>query len=93
MRQTVAVLVLVVTGLSPWTSPTGAFAQQRFEVPCDGLFHVEVKPAYGFKATLAEDWTCPNAGKGTLHIYAPVLPELPSQRKVSTDCSSQRTMT
>jgi hypothetical protein len=69
--------------LFPCTSPTRALAQQTL-VPRDGMFYVERKPVFVFKATLSEDWVCPQAGDGTLHVYAPVLPELPGQGKVST---------
>jgi len=48
------------------------------------MFYVEPKPAFAFKATLAEDWVFPHAGDGTLHVYSPVLPELPGQGKLST---------
>jgi hypothetical protein len=50
----------------------------------DGPFYVEAKPAFIFKATLAEDLVCPHSEDGTLHVYAPVLPELSSQTNVST---------
>jgi hypothetical protein len=56
----------------------------QFVVPQDGMFYVEAKPAITFNATLSEDRTCPNAGDGTLDVYAPVAPELPGQRQVTT---------
>jgi hypothetical protein len=83
MRQIVVALVIVLGGLAPGASPDRALAL-GFDVPRDRMFYVEATPAYAFKATLAEDWTFPNAGEGTLHVYAPVLPELPGQAKVST---------
>src|SRR5262245_39588493 len=82
-RQIVAALASLLFGIPPCTSLDRAFAQ-RSNVPRDGTFHVEARPAFVFKVTLAEDWVCPHAGDGTLHAYAPVLPELPSQGKVST---------
>jgi hypothetical protein len=72
-----------VLGLLPSMSSTRALAQQ-FVVPRDGTFYVERKPDFTFKATLAEDWVNPHLGAGTLHVFAPVLPELPGQGKVST---------
>jgi len=83
MRQVVAALIIVLGGLYPGTTPNRAFAQP-FDVPRDGLFYVESRPAFAFKATLAEDWVCPHAGDGTLHVYVPILPELPGQGEVST---------
>jgi hypothetical protein len=83
MRQSVAAVVVVLGGLAPCASPERALAQ-GFDVPRDGMFYVEAKPAFAFKATLAEDWVCPHVGEGTLHVYAPALPELPGQAKVST---------
>ena len=82
MRRVLAALLIVLSGLYSGTR-NRAFAQ-RFDVPRDGMFYVEAKPAFSFKATLSEDWVCPHAGDGTLHVYAPVLPELPGQGKVST---------
>jgi hypothetical protein len=83
MRQILVATVIVLGGLAPGAMPCRALAQ-GFDVPREGVFYVEAKPAYAFKATLAEDWICPNVGEGTLHVYAPVLPELPGQAKVST---------
>jgi formylglycine-generating enzyme required for sulfatase activity len=54
-----------------------------FVVPHDGLFHIEEMPAFTFKATLDHSWIWPSAGSGTLSIYAPIPPELPSQRMMS----------
>ncbi len=82
MRRVLAALLIVLGILYPGTL-NRAFAQ-RVNVPRDGMFYVEAKPAFSFKATLAEDWICPNAGDGTLRVYAPILPELPGQGKVST---------
>jgi hypothetical protein len=56
----------------------------QFVVPQDGMFYVEAKPAFTFKATLSDNWLCPHAEDGTLDIYAPVAPELPGQRQVTT---------
>ena len=75
--------LVVVSALIPFTSPTLALAQQ-FVVPRDGMFYIKRASAFTFKATLAEDLMAPNVGNGTLHVFAPVLPELPSQQKVST---------
>ena len=57
---------------------------QDWVPPRDGAFHIEAKPAFAFKASLVEHWVNPNMGTGTLHLYAPIMPELPGQRKVST---------
>jgi hypothetical protein len=57
---------------------------QEFVVPRDGSFYVESQPTFTFKATLADDLRCPHARSGTLHVYAPVLPEIAGQEKVST---------
>jgi hypothetical protein len=75
-------LLIVLGGLYPGT--LNRALAQRLDVPRDGIFYVDAKPAFSFKATLAEDWVCPHAGDGTLHVYAPVLPGLPGQNKVST---------
>jgi hypothetical protein len=83
MRRSLWHLLTVATLLCAWTSPTLALAQS-FVVPRDGTFYIQAKPAFTFKAMLADDWVCPNAGDGTLHIYAPVLPKLPGQGKVNT---------
>jgi hypothetical protein len=83
MRQVVSVLFIVLGGFDPCVSLNRAFAQ-GFDVPRDGMFYVEAKPAYAFKATLAEHWVCPHAGDGALRVYAPVIPQLPGQGKVST---------
>jgi hypothetical protein len=83
MRQTTSLLSIFLAGLYFGASPAREPAQS-FVVPADGMFHVEAKPAFSFKATLAEDWVCPHAGDGTLHVYAPVLPELPGQGNVSS---------
>jgi len=56
----------------------------KFVLPRDGKFYVEAKPVLKFKATLTERWVNPDVGEGTLYVFAPVLPELPEQRKVST---------
>jgi hypothetical protein len=82
MRRVLAALLVALGGLHADT--LNRALGQRFNVPRDGMFYVEAKPAFSFKATLAEDWTCPHVGDGTLHVYAPVLPELPGQGKVST---------
>jgi hypothetical protein len=81
--QFAAVLVIVLASVSPFTPLNRAFAQ-RSQIPRDGQFYVEARPAFVFQAILAEDWVCPHAGRGTLHVYAPVLPELPGQGRVST---------
>jgi hypothetical protein len=58
--------------------------EQKLILPRDGTFYVEAKPVLQFRATLTENWVCPNAGEGTLYVFAPMLPELAGQRKVST---------
>jgi hypothetical protein len=58
--------------------------EQKSILPRDGTFYVEAKPVLQFRATLNENWACPNVGEGTLYVFAPVLPELAGQRKVST---------
>jgi hypothetical protein len=83
MRQNIPSLVVVLGGLSLCSSSNCASAQE-FEVPRDGMFYIEARPAFTFKATLADDMRFPHAGAGTLYVYAPVMPELPSQSKVST---------
>jgi hypothetical protein len=83
MRQLTSTLLIILGCLGPSLSPNHA-AAQGFHVPQDGMFYVETKPAFTFKATLSEEWICPHAGDGTLHVYAPVLPELPGQGKVTT---------
>jgi hypothetical protein len=83
VRHIVVALLVVLDGLVPGSSLNRALAQQS-GVPRDGQFYVEARPAFVFKATLAEDWVCPQAGDGTLHVYAPILPELPGQGKVSS---------
>jgi hypothetical protein len=82
MRLVLAALLIVLGGLCP--SMLNRASAQWFDVPRDGMFYIEQKPAFSFKATLAEDWVCPHAGDGTLHVYAPVPEELPGQGKVST---------
>ena len=78
---------LVLSALGLFLSPGLALAEP-FVVPRDGTFHIEARPALDFKATLTETWTAPNAGSGTLHVYAPVLPELPGQARVSSRLSA-----
>lgn len=58
-----------------------------FVVPADGTFHIARKPAFKFEATLKDGWSSGQVGAGTLHVYAPVLPELPGQGKLSTRLS------
>jgi hypothetical protein len=83
MRRALLFFLFVVLPLFGCVLPTRADAP-RFILPRDGTFYVEAKPVFAFKATLTENWVCPNAGEGTLNVFAPVLPELPGQRKVST---------
>jgi hypothetical protein len=64
-------------------SPNDALAQAT-ALPHDGMFHIEARPAFQFKATLREHWVSPRAGAGSLDVFAPLLPELPGQRNVST---------
>jgi transglutaminase-like putative cysteine protease len=78
---------LVLSALGLFLSPDLVLAEQ-FVVPQDGSFHIEARPAFDFKATLTETWTAPYAGSGTLHVYAPVLPELPGQTSVSSRLSA-----
>ncbi len=75
--------IVVLPNLFFLLSLTHTLARQ-FIVPEDGMFYVERKPAFTFKATLAENWVTPHAGVGMLHVFAPVLPELPGQWNVST---------
>jgi hypothetical protein len=58
---------------------------QKISLLRDGMFHVEAVPVRSFKATLTDYWVNPNIGEGTLYVFAPVLPELPGQGKVSTN--------
>jgi hypothetical protein len=83
MRHTVCITSVLLAALCHCAVPPPLLAQRPL-VPRDGTFHVESRPAFTFQATLTEDWVCPHAGDGILRVYAPVLPELPGQRKVST---------
>jgi len=83
MRYAVSVLWPLIACLCVGFSAARVLAQE-FVVPRDGLFYVEAKPAFTFKATLKDDWKCPRARSGALHVYAPVLPEIPGQGNVST---------
>jgi hypothetical protein len=64
--------------------PKWIAVKPEFAVPQDGMFYVKAKPTVTFKATLSEDWVCPHAEDGSLDVYAPVAPELPGQKQVST---------
>lgn len=66
---------------------SGQALAQQFVVPQDGLFHIEPRPAFTFTATLAESWIAPGVGPGKLHVFAPVLPELPGQASLSSRLS------
>lgn len=76
-------LGLVISTLCVCTLPEHLDAQD-WVPPQDGTFFIEAKPAFTFQASLVEHWVNPRTGAGTLHLYAPVLPELPGQRKVAT---------
>ena len=73
----------LLAGLITLLSASNTLAQ-RFIVPQDGFFHIESRPVFTFTATLAENWTTPNVGTGTLRVFAPVLPELSSQQGMSS---------
>jgi hypothetical protein len=57
---------------------------QKFVLPRDGMFYIEAKPVSSFKATLTEHWVNPYVGRGILYVFAPALPELGGQGRVST---------
>ncbi len=83
MKRAIRACLPVVATLFLLTSPTQVVAQ-RFILPKDGAFYIQRKRAFIFKATLTENWVNPHLGAGTLHVFAPVLPQLPGQGNVST---------
>jgi hypothetical protein len=56
-------------------------------IPREGTFFIEARPAFRFKATLTDRWTSSYAYGGTLRVFAPIPPELPSQGDISADLS------
>jgi hypothetical protein len=86
MQRIVLFLSVATVALFTWASADRALGQP-WDVPQDGMFHIESTPVLGFTATLTEDWVSPHVGNGTLHVFAPVLPELPGQAKVFTRLS------
>lgn len=80
MRQELFYYLFVILLLSAWESSTSA----EFVLPQDGMFYIEAEPVSTFKATLTEHWVNPYVGRGTLYVFAPALPELCGQGRVST---------
>ncbi|MGA2070427.1 MAG: transglutaminase-like domain-containing protein [Sedimentisphaerales bacterium] len=84
MRRALLLFLFVGLPLLVRVLPICADAQ-KIGLLRDGMFYVEAVPVRSFKATLTEKWVNPNIGNGNLYVFAPVLPELPGQGKVSTN--------
>ena len=81
-----ALLLFLFVGLPLLVRALPSYADaQKIGLLRDGMFYVEAVPVRSFKATLTEKWVNPNIGNGNLYVFAPVLPELPGQGKVSTN--------
>lgn len=59
-------------------------AQAQQVAPQDGTFHIERRAAFQFRATLKDDIVPLHPLEGALHVYSPVLPNLPGQSAIAT---------